>query len=123
MQPWHQRHGGESSHRFESPKSYYWQQYFETVDLVHGKLTHDFQENRGTPVAALLKRLLLDATNGIVSDNSHTLENLKLYAQDIDIPHLMMQLQILPDLLKTYNEKILQSEFVRSPNFGPYMTS
>ena len=57
------------------------------------------------PVAAFLERLLLDATNDIVSDSSDTQENLKLYAQDIDIPRLIMQLRMLPDLLKTYNEK------------------
>ena len=56
-------------------------------------------------VATILEKLLLDATNGIVYDSSDTLENLKLYAQYIDIPRLIMQLQIIPDFLNTYNEK------------------
>ena len=32
-----------------------------------------------------------------------TLE-LALYAKDVDIPHLKLELQMLPDLVKTYNE-------------------
>ena len=33
-----------------------------------------------------------------------TLQELALYAKDVDTPHLKMELQMLPDLVKTYNE-------------------
>ena len=41
---------------------------------------------------------------GTLSDNYDISEQLKLYSKDIDIPHLKVELQLLPDLVKTYNE-------------------
>ena len=56
------------------------------------------------PVAAALKGMLLKACN---SDRSmEDLPNeINLYSKEIDIPRLKIQLQMLPDLLRTYNEK------------------
>ena len=58
------------------------------------------------PVAAAVERLLLDSANGSLTDTciSTLPEVLRLYTKDIDIGRISIQLQMLPDLLKTYNE-------------------
>lgn len=94
---------GEPSHRFETPKSYFRQQYFELFDLASGELKRRFQQN-GLPVAATVEKLLLEAANATLSDSIDIEKELALYAKDVDIPHLKLELQMLPDLVKTYNE-------------------
>ena len=59
----------------------------------------------GIPVAAALEKLLLDAANGGSEDTSNIPEILTLYAKFIDIPHLTIQLKMMPDLVKAYNKK------------------
>lgn len=58
---------GEPSHRFETPKSYFRQQYLELFDLASGELKRRFQQN-GLPVAATVEKLLLEAANATLSD-------------------------------------------------------
>ena len=77
-------------------------------------------------VQDLVEEVLLgrvDATNGKVSDRSNALENLKIHAQDTDIPSLIMQVRILPDVLKTYNEKNPSVRICKVTTFDPYVTS
>ena len=47
---------GEPAHRFETPKAYFRQQYFELFDLALGDLKRRFQQN-GLPVAATVEKL------------------------------------------------------------------
>ena len=98
---------GEASHRFESPKAYFKQLYFEAIDLCHGELTQRFHQTKlnGMPVAAALEKLLLDAANGTLADTCEISEILTLYAKFIDIPQLTIQLKMIPDLVKAYNDK------------------
>ena len=56
------------------------------------------------PVAATVEKLLLEAVNATLSDSIDIEKELALYAKDVDIPHLKLELQMLLDLVKTYNE-------------------
>ena len=49
-------------------------------------------------------KLLLEAANATLSDSFDIEKELALYAKYVDIPHLKIELQMLPDLDKTYNE-------------------
>ena len=52
-----------------------------------------------------IEKLLLEAANATLSDSFDIAkELLALYAKDVDIPHLKIELQMLPELGKTYNE-------------------
>ena len=51
-------------HRFEDPKSYLRQQYFEVLDIVHGEMERRFLQRRGMPIAAALASTLMKACNG-----------------------------------------------------------
>ena len=95
---------GKPAHRFETPKAYFRQQYFELFDLARGELKCRFQQENGLPVAATIERLLLEATNAILSEHFDIAKELALYSKDVDIPHLKIELQMLPDLVKTFNE-------------------
>ena len=45
-------------------------------------------------------RLLLEAGNATPSDSVDIAKELALHNKDVDIPHLKIELQILPDLVK-----------------------
>ena len=55
-------------------------------------------------VAAALERTLLQACNDCDSILDIP-EEIKLFSKEIDVERLKLQLQMLPDLLRTYNEK------------------
>lgn len=95
---------GEPAHQFETPKAYFRQQYFELFDIAGGELKRRFQQENGLPVAATIEKLLLEAAQATLSDSFDVAKELALYAKDVDIPHLKMELQMLPDLVKAYNE-------------------
>ena len=86
---------------FDSPKKYFRQQYYEAVDLISAELENCFQQKRGIPAAAAIENLILNAINA--SENSEIPE-LELYKKDVNFVNLKAQLQMLPNLLKTYNE-------------------
>ena len=52
---------GEATHRFERPKDYFKQMYFEAIDLCHGELTDRFHQTKlnGMPVAAARPELII----------------------------------------------------------------
>jgi len=54
------------------------------------------------PLAALLEKTLLDAANSSFSAIPNELE---IYKQDVNIDRLTVQLKMLPDLIRTYNEQ------------------
>ena len=80
---------------------------FEAIDLCHGELTDRFHQTKlnGMPVAAAIEKLLLDAANGTLQETSNISQILTLYSTCIDIPRLTIQLKMIPDLIKAYNEK------------------
>lgn len=52
-----------TTHRLENPKSFFCQQYYETLDLINGELVRRFQQKRGMPTAAALETLLMKSFN------------------------------------------------------------
>ena len=96
---------GETAHTFNSPELYFRQQYFEVLDIVGGELKNRFQQERGMPVAAALEKVLLDAVTTQTSLTDDSLPSvLGMYSKDINIPHLAIQLKMLPDLVRAFNE-------------------
>ena len=77
-----------------------------TLKLCHGELSNRFSQTRlnGMPVAAAIEKLLLDAANSTLED-SNIPEVITLYTKFLDIPHLSIQLKMIPDLVKAYNEE------------------
>ena len=73
--------------------------------LLCGELFNRFQQKRGMPIIAEVEKLLLNAVNGSVTvdiaDNPAS-QN-EMYGKD---QHLMIQLKMLPNLLRAYNEKV-----------------
>lgn len=71
---------GEATHRFETPKDYFKQMYFEAIDLCHGELTDRFHQTKlnGMPVVAAIEKLLLDAANSTLQEASSISEILTL---------------------------------------------
>ena len=90
-------------HRFEDAKSYFRHQYFEVLDTACGELERRFQQRGGMSVAATLEKLFLDASNEqrIVGDFP---EEIRQYSNDVNLQNLQVQLQMLPNLIKTYNQ-------------------
>ena len=97
---------GEVSHRFECSETYFKQLYFEAIYLCHGELSNGISETRLNcmPVAAAIEKVLVDAVDGTL-ENSKVPEVLTLYTKFFDIPHLSIQLKMIPDLVKAYNEE------------------
>ena len=92
---------GTTTHRFETPKSLFKQQYNETLDLLGGELTKRFQQKRGMPIAAALETLVSKAFS---EDFVFSFpEELSIYSKDVNFDRLKIQIQMLPDLLKSYN--------------------
>ena len=56
-------HEGASGHVFSTPESYFRQQYYEVIDLLSSELRRRFQQKRGIPIAAMIEKLLIHATN------------------------------------------------------------
>ena len=86
---------------FDSPKNYFRQQYYEAVDLISAELQNRFQQKRGIPAAAAIENLILNAIN---AGEYSEIPELELYKKDVNSVNLKAQLQMLPNLLKAYNE-------------------
>ena len=55
------------------------------------------------PVAARLEKKLLDAANSTFRSKEFS-GDIEMYSKDLDTAHLVTQLQMLPELVRTYNE-------------------
>ena len=90
--------GGESPHRFLTPKDRYRHAFFESLELAAGEVEKRFDQ----PDLHLIKKiegLLLNAGNGQSTDiEADVQEYLK---QDVDCSRLQMQLSMIPDMIKT----------------------
>ena len=93
---------GSTAHQFDNPKVYFKKQYFEVLDVITAELNRRFQQDRGMPIATLLEKTLLDAAKGSFSVYPNELQ---LYHNDVDNDRLIVQLKMLPDLVRTYNEQ------------------
>ena len=97
---------GSVAHRFNDPKEYFKSQYFEVLDLLMNELKRPFQQERGIPVAAAIEKVLIDCSNGEAVSLPQQLE---VYKNDLDLTRLRVQLSMLPDLIKTKNQKVHSS--------------
>ena len=77
-------------------------QYFEVLDLMTHELKRRFQQEWGMPVAEVIERVLCDAANGTFSGELP--QELQMYKNDIDLTRLKVQLQMMPDLIRTRNQ-------------------
>ena len=101
-------HERASGHVFSTPESYFRQQYYEVIDLLSSELRRRFQQKRGVPIAAMIEKLLIHATNrtDVEIGIGDIPADLKLYEKDADLGKLKVQLQMLPDQIRTRNTKI-----------------
>ena len=101
-------HEEASGHVFSTSESYFRQQYYEVIDLLSSELRRRFQQKRGIPIAAMIEKLLIHVTNrtDVEIGIGDIPVDLKLYEKDVDLGKLKIQLQMLPDLIRTRNMKI-----------------
>ena len=92
-----------ASHEFATPQSYFRRQYYEALDLVTNELKRRFQQKRGLPVAAVIEKTMLAAAGGSLEQVP---DDFQIYKNDLDLARLQIQLQILPDLIRTRNMKL-----------------
>lgn len=91
------------SYEFTDPASYFQKKYYETLNLLISELKRRFEQKRGLPIVALIEKVLLSAANGQLASSDALSDELKVYENDINLPRLSIQLQMLPDLIRTRN--------------------
>ena len=89
---------GAPQHVFASVKEYYRREYFEAIDIIKGELEQRFEQENFL-FARQVEELLLKSANAKAVDLPERMKS--LYCNDIDIEKLMVQLQLLPDAVKT----------------------
>ena len=99
----HRINDGCCNYQFSSPKDYFRQQYFETLDLLRSEIMWRF--NQPTfDIMSEMENMLVHSCNQI--DENKDYKNFdEMYKDDIDINKLKIQLSLLPDVLKTSNEE------------------
>ena len=93
---------GSPNHTFSSPESFFCHQYFQIFDLLTNELKRRFNQ----PSFEILKEiesLLVKSCNGITVQPSESFA--AMYAKDLNLDRLRIQLCMLPDLLRTANEE------------------
>ena len=92
-----------ASHEFATPQSYFRRQYYEALDLVTNELKRRFQQKRRLLVAAVIEKTMLAAAGGSLQQVP---DDFQIYKGDLDLARLQIQLQMLPDLIRTRNMKL-----------------
>lgn len=75
--------------------------------MISAELENRFQQKRGMPTAAAIENLILKAIDHSTAGDSEEyseIPELEVYKNDVNLVNLKAQLQMLPNLLKTYNE-------------------
>ena len=94
---------GVPGHCFSSPKAFHRQQYFEVLDLVCQELLRRFDQ-KSFSLLRDIEQLLLKAANGNNFVIKETISD--IYAGDLDLERLELQLKMLPDLVKCSNAAV-----------------
>ena len=94
---------GASGHCFSSPKTLHRQQYFEVLDLVYQELLRRFDQ-KSFSLLRDIEQLILRAANGNNFVIKETISD--VYAGDLDLERLELQLKMLPDLVKCSNAAV-----------------
>ena len=93
---------GSINYNYTSPQEYYRRLYYEVLDLLVNELSRRFDQ-KTFDILEEFERLLLDSCNGTTVLPSSSFK--KMYQSDISMDRLSLQLPMLPDLVKTANEK------------------
>ena len=91
-------HDGEPQHRFKSVEDIYRKEYFEIIDSTIGGLERRFMQPH-FDIVRNIESVLIDSANRKAT--TLTTEFVSLYANDIDMEKLQLQLKLLPDAVKT----------------------
>lgn len=97
-----QRTGNEAEcYQPETPKDYYRQKYYETLDVVFNEISRRFNQDDLT-TDANLEKMLLAAAN----DQEFTIpENVQtMYKGDLQMKRLSVHPQVLPEIIKKFGE-------------------
>lgn len=94
---------GAAGHCFSSPKAFHRQQYFEVLDLLHQELLRRFDQ-KSFSLLRDVEQLLLRAANANHFVIAETISD--IYAEDLDMERLELQLKMLPDLVKCSNAAV-----------------
>ena len=89
---------GAQSHVYTSAQEYFWQQYFEVLDVLIQEITRRFDQ----PAFSVLREMediLIAPCNGQPIEISSSFQH--MYQDDLDFERLKIQLLMLPDLIKT----------------------
>lgn len=99
----------ETNHIYETVRDYYRQLFFEAYDLVINELSRRFSKETLSMLGEIENLLI---SSFVDLEGSSQLSNgiLQLYSGDIDAEKLKVQLQMLPGLLKTYNDNNSKKE-------------
>ena len=96
---------GAPQHRFKSVEDIYRKEYFDVIDSTIGSLERRFMQPHFN-IVRNIEAVLMDSANG----KAVTLTNefVLLYAKDIDMEKLNLQLKLLPDAVKTISPDGIQ---------------
>ena len=95
--------GGAPQHVFATAEDLYRKEYFEAIDCVKGELERRFcQEN--FLFVRNIEAMLISSANGMPCTLPPRFKD--IYDKDIDIQKLSLQLQLLPDAIKSSTSKI-----------------
>ena len=93
---------GSNQHVFITPEDYFRKSYYEVVDMLVNELNRRFQHPSFTILHQMEDLMITSCNNGEISLSDRFCSQ---YASDLDIDKLKIQLFLLPDLLRTVNEK------------------
>ncbi len=93
---------GSNPRVFATPEDYFRKSYYEVIDMLVIELDRRFQHPSFTILHQMEDLMISSCNNGKISLSDSFCS---LYSSDIDIDKLKIQLSLLPDLLRTVNDK------------------
>ena len=93
---------GAPDHHHSSVKAHFRQQYFEVLDLMISEIKRRFDQPTFT-ILHTIEKLLIDSCNGATLELSSIFKS--VYAADVKVDNLLVQLSMLPDVVRTANEQ------------------
>ena len=94
---------GAEGHHYASPHDYFKQQYYEVLDLMLNEIDRRFDQ----PTFMILRdieKLIVESCNGTDSEVKLPSTIDSMYATDLKLDSLKIQLRMLPDLVRTANK-------------------
>ena len=94
---------GAPQHVFTAVEDLYRKEYFEAIDCVKGELERRFHKDNFLFVRSI-EAMLMNSANGKPFNLTQKFKD--IYDKDINMERLYLQLQMLPDAIKTSTTKI-----------------